>query len=122
MQQRHALGEGALERLAARDEARAAGSRVSVEAYPYGMGSTSIGAFFLAPERLDAWGLTASSIVMLGTGERIADVRRLAELRELDPGATCVVEFLDERQEADRDILRRALAYPDAIVASDATG
>src|SRR4051812_21380719 len=102
------------------DEARAAGSRVTVEAYPYGMGSTSIGAFFLAPERLDAWGLTASSIVMLGSGERIADVRRLAELRELDPGATCVVEFLDERQESDRDILRRALAYPDAIVASDA--
>ena len=102
------------------DEARAAGSRVSVEVYPYGMGSTSIGAFFLAPERLGAWGLTASSIVMLGSGERIADVRRLAELRELDPGATCVVEFLDDRQESDRAILRRALAYPDAIVASDA--
>ena len=102
------------------DEARANGSRVTVEAYPYGMGSTSINAFFLAPDRLDAWGLVPSSIVMLGTGERIADVRRLAELRELDPGATCVVEFLDERQESDRDILRRALAYPDAIVASDA--
>jgi N-acyl-D-aspartate/D-glutamate deacylase len=102
------------------DEARAAGSRVSVEAYPYGMGSTSIGAFFLAPERLDAWGLTASSIVMLGSGERIADVRRLEELREVDPGATCVVEFLDDRAESDRELLRRALAYPDAIVASDA--
>ena len=102
------------------DQARAAGSRVSVEVYPYGMGSTSIGAFFLAPERLDAWGLTASSIVMLGSGERIADVRRLAELREVDPGATCVVEFLDDRQESDRAILRRAMAYPDAIVASDA--
>ncbi|GAA4367618.1 amidohydrolase family protein [Nocardioides caricicola] len=102
------------------DDARTAGSRVSVEVYPYGMGSTSIGAFFLAPERLDAWGLTASSIVMLASGERISDVRRLAELRELDPGATCVVEFLDERDEADRALLRQALAYPDAIVASDA--
>lgn len=102
------------------DDARTAGSRVSVEVYPYGMGSTSVGAFFLAPERLDAWGLTASSIVMLASGERISDVRRLAELRELDPGATCVVEFLDERDEADRALLRQALAYPDAIVASDA--
>jgi N-acyl-D-aspartate/D-glutamate deacylase len=102
------------------DAARAAGSRVTVEAYPYGMGSTSVGAFFLAPDRLPAWGLTPSSIVMVGTGERIADVRRLEEIRELDPGATCIVEFLDERDEADRELLRRALAYPDAIVASDA--
>jgi len=57
---------------------------------------------------------------MLGSGERISDVRRLAELRELDPGATCVVEFLDDRDESDRALLRQALAYPDAIVASDA--
>jgi N-acyl-D-aspartate/D-glutamate deacylase len=102
------------------EEARAAGSRVTVEAYPYGMGSTSVGAFFLAPERLGAWGLTPSSIVMVGSGERIADVRRLEEVREVDPGATCIVEFLDERDEADRDLLRQALAFPDAIVASDA--
>src|SRR6478752_27994 len=88
------------------EEARSAGSRVTVEAYPYGMGSTSVGAFFLAPDRLPAWGLTPSSIVMVGTGERIADVRRLEEIRE--------------RDQADRELLRRALAYPDAIVASDA--
>ena len=30
------------------------------------------------------------------------------------------MEFLDERDEADRELLRRALAFPDAIVASDA--
>jgi Amidohydrolase family len=102
------------------EDARAAGSRVTVEAYPYAMGSTSVGAFFLAPERLSAWGLTPSSIVMVGSGERIADVSRLTEIRELDPGATCMVEFLDERDEADRELLRRALAFPDAIVASDA--
>ncbi|GAA1766789.1 amidohydrolase family protein [Nocardioides hankookensis] len=101
-------------------DARAAGSRVTVEAYPYGMGSTSVGAFFLAPERLPAWGLTPSSIVLVGTGERIADVRRLEEVRTLDPGATCIVEFFDERDERDRELLRRALAFPDAIVASDA--
>ena len=102
------------------EDARAAGSRVTVEAYPYGMGSTSIGAFFLAPERLPAWGLTPSSIVMIGSGERIADVGRLNEIREQDPGATCVIEFLDERDEEDRALLRRALAFPDSIVASDA--
>ncbi len=101
-------------------DATAAGSRVTVEAYPYGAGSTSVGAFFLAPERLPAAGLKPSSIVMLGTGERIEDATRLAEVRALDPGATCIVEFLDERDEADRERLHRALAFPDAIVASDA--
>ncbi|GAA1942372.1 amidohydrolase family protein [Microbacterium deminutum] len=106
--------------LATLEAAQSAGSRVTVEAYPYGMGSTSVGAFFLAPERLSAAGLTPSSIVMLGTGERIADARRLREVRAADPAATCFVEFLDERDEADRARLRSALAYPDAIVASDA--
>lgn len=106
--------------LATLDGAREAGSRVTVEAYPYGMGSTSVGAFFLAPERLAAAGMTPSSIVMLGTNERIADERRLREVREADPAATCFVEFLDERDDADRERLRRALAYPDSIVASDA--
>jgi len=83
-------------------------------------GRTSIGAFFLAPERLGAAGLRPSSIVMLGSGERIADERTLDEIRALDPGATCFVEFLDDREEADRELLRRALAFPDSIVASDA--
>jgi hypothetical protein len=106
--------------LASLDRARAAGSRVTVEAYPYGMGSTSVGAFFLAPERLGAAGMTPSSIIMLGTGERIADADRLREIRATDPAATCFVEFLDERDEADRARLRDALAYPDSIVASDA--
>ncbi|WP_329057995.1 amidohydrolase family protein [Amycolatopsis sp. NBC_01480] len=106
--------------LATLDDARAAGAPVTVEAYPYGTGSTGVGAFFLAPDRLRAAGLAPSNIVLLGTGERIADERRLEEVRALDPAATCLVEFLDERAEADRELLRRALAFPDTIVASDA--
>src|SRR4051794_11963392 len=89
--------------LATLEQARSAGSRVTVEAYPYGMGSTGVGAYFLAPERLSAMGLTPSSIVMLATGERITDASRLTQVRELDPAATCFVEFLDERDEADRE-------------------
>jgi imidazolonepropionase-like amidohydrolase len=106
--------------LAMLDAARSAGSRVTVEAYPYGAGSTSVGAYFLAPERLPAWGITAANLVLVETGERIADDARLREVRRRDPGAECIVEFLDERDEADRALLRRSLAYPDAIVASDA--
>ncbi|MEU0316468.1 amidohydrolase family protein [Nocardioides sp. NPDC006273] len=102
------------------ESSRTAGSDVTVEAYPYGAGSTAIGAFFLAPERLGAWGLVPSSITMVSTGERIASVSRLAELRTTDPGAVCVVHFLDEDSPADNAMLQRALAFPDAIVASDA--
>jgi N-acyl-D-aspartate/D-glutamate deacylase len=100
--------------------ARAAGSRVTVEAYPYGAGSTGIGAFFLAPERLASWGLRPSSLVLLPSGERVADEARLREVREQAPGTPCVVEFLDEGVPQDLALLKSALAYPDAIVASDA--
>lgn len=106
--------------LALLERSRASGSRVTVEAYPYGAGSTAIGAYFLAPDRLPGWGLRPSSLVMTATGERISSATRLAELRAIDPGAECIVEFLDERDPADRGLLHRALAFPDAIVASDA--
>lgn len=106
--------------LALLDSARSAGSPVTVEAYPYGAGSTGVGAFFLAPERLSAWGIRPDSIVLVATGERIADEARLREVRATDPGATCIVEYLDEHDPADRAILARAMAFPDSIVASDA--
>ncbi|MCW2584682.1 MAG: D-glutamate deacylase [Frankiales bacterium] len=109
--------ERVLQTLAA---AQAEGSRVTVEAYPYGAGSTGIGAFFLAPERLPAWGLTPRSLVVVATGERIADEHRLRQLRTEEPGTSVIVELLDEQVEADALLLRRSLEFPGAIVASDA--
>jgi N-acyl-D-aspartate/D-glutamate deacylase len=106
--------------LALLASARAEGSPVTVEAYPYGAGSTGIGAFFLAPDRLAAWGIRPRNIMLVQTGERMADENRLREVRATDPGATCIVEFLDERDPADRAILAKSLAFPDSIVASDA--
>jgi hypothetical protein len=96
------------------------GSRITVEAYPYGSGSTAIGAVFLAPDRLGAWGLSPSDLVLVETGERIADSARLRDLRERDPGAACIVEFLDEGSPDDQRLLEHALAFDDAIIASDA--
>ncbi|WP_433274542.1 amidohydrolase family protein [Actinosynnema sp. CS-041913] len=101
-------------------ETRAEGSRVTVECYPYGAGSTGVGAFFLAPERLPAWGIGPQDIMMVESGERIADVGRLRQLRETDPAALCVVSFLDEEDPVDAGLLHRSLAFPDSIVASDA--
>lgn len=106
--------------LALLERSRSEGSRVTVEAYPYGAGSTGVGAFFLAPERLHAWGLQPSNIIMVGTGERIDSAARLAQVRAADPGAECVVEFLDEDDPGDRSLLHRALAFEDSMVASDA--
>lgn len=102
------------------DMSRTMGSRVTVEAYPYGAGSTAIGAFFLDPDRLAARGLKPTDIVVLESRERLSGLAQLRHLRANDPGAACVVDFLDERQPADRSLLIKALAYPDAIVASDA--
>ncbi|GAB2464869.1 amidohydrolase family protein [Jatrophihabitans fulvus] len=102
------------------DRARAEGSQITVEAYPYGAGTTAIGAAFLTPESLHRWGIGPSSLTVLTTGERVGDEARLLQLRASDPGAPCVVEFLDESNPSDAALLQRALAYPDAIVASDA--
>jgi N-acyl-D-aspartate/D-glutamate deacylase len=102
------------------DRARRLGSRVTLEAYPYGAGSTAIGAAFIAPDRLRMKGMGPSNIIVVETGERVADEKRLLQLRQEDPSAPCLIEFLDERQEADRAMLRRTLGFPDSIVASDA--
>ncbi|WP_236794771.1 amidohydrolase family protein [Amycolatopsis sp. GM8] len=106
--------------LTALERSRADGSRVTVEAYPYGAGSTGIGAAFLSPERLRLKGLGPSSVLMLETGERIADEARLLQVRAENPGAPCILEFLDEDNPAERAMLHRSLAFPDSIVASDA--
>lgn len=102
------------------ERARAGGATMTVETYPYGAGSTGIGAAFLAPERLHVWGLTPSNIVLVNTGERIRDEAQLRHVRATDPGASCIVEFLDDDSATDRALLERSLAFDDSIVASDA--
>ena len=106
--------------LALLDRARREGSRITVETYPYGAGGTGIGSYFLAPERLSIWGIAPSNLIMVATGERVADATRLRQLRASDPAAECIIEFLDEDDPGDRALLRQSLAFPDAIVASDA--
>ena len=99
---------------------QAEGARVTTEAYPYGSGSTAIGAAFLAPERLHERFRSTTSITYLPTGERVADEARLRELRAVDPGGLVIADFLDESEPVDAALLRRSLSFPDAIVASDA--
>ena len=100
--------------------AQAAGSRVTTEAYPYGSGMTGIGAAFLAPERLGERDLSPSSLTYAPTGERVASVGRLRELRATDPGGLVIIDLLSEDDPADRALLMRSLTFPGAVVASDA--
>jgi hypothetical protein len=93
---------------------------VTTEAYPYGAGSTGIGAFFLQPDRLGVLGITPDRIRYMPTGERVADAARLAELQASDPGGLAIIDFFDEDVPAEREVLHRSLLFDDAIVASDA--
>jgi N-acyl-D-aspartate/D-glutamate deacylase len=102
------------------ERAQAAGAHVTAEAYPYGSGMTGIGAAFLAPDRLGERGLAPSSITYAPTGERIASVTRLRELRQADPGGLAIMDLLNEDDPADRELLMRSLTFPGAVVASDA--
>ncbi|TDE16031.1 amidohydrolase family protein [Jiangella asiatica] len=106
--------------LALVDRARSEGSRVSVEAYPYGFAMTAIGAVFFDPDVMAARGRTPDSLVYLKTRERVRDADHLRRLRESDPGGLVVSEYLREDDPHDRGFLLRALSFPDTVIASDA--
>jgi len=96
------------------------GLHITTEAYPYGAGCTGIGAAFLAPKNLVNEAITPEDIRYLPTGERVASVARLDELRALDPGGLAVIDFLRETDPDDLGFLTRALLADDTAVASDA--
>ena len=102
------------------EAAQREGAKVTTEAYPYGAGSTGIGAFFLDPERLPRMKLSPQRIRYMPTGERVADLDRLRELRATDPGGIAIIEFLDENDPHERALLHTPLLFDDSIVASDA--
>jgi Amidohydrolase family len=101
-------------------QAQAAGFQVSTEAYPYGSGMTGIGAAFLAPERLHERELEPMDLTYAPTGEQVASVERLRELRATDPGGLAIIRLLNEDDPADRAVMLTPLLFPGAVVASDA--
>ena len=101
-------------------EAQARGVAITTEAYPYGAGSTVIGASFLDPQQLAANNMSPQSIIYLATGERVASTERLHEIRAVDPGGICILESFDLTDDHQKDLLFEALTYPDAAMASDA--
>ncbi|GAA4735395.1 D-glutamate deacylase [Phytohabitans rumicis] len=99
--------------------ARSRGVRVTTEAYPYGAASTNIGAPFLSPEALASQGRPTTVLTYLATGERVADEARLRQLRADDPGGLVIIDFRDEADPVERDLLLRTLLLTDTVVATD---
>jgi dihydroorotase-like cyclic amidohydrolase len=108
------------EMLDAVASANARGLKVTFEGYPYGAGSTSIGAAFLTPENLANIGIKPSDIVYLRTGKPLASAEELARLRRKNPDGMVLVKFLDEANPRDRRLIDRVICHPQAAVASDA--
>jgi N-acyl-D-aspartate/D-glutamate deacylase len=98
------------------------GLKVTVEAYPYGTGSTVVGAAFFAdsafPERT---GRDYSSIELVQTGHPFADRDELLVAQEEDPGAIVLWHFLDVAiSNRHRDLLDVSVMFPGGAIASDA--
>ena len=102
------------------EKARAHGSRVSTEAYPYGTGMTGLGAAFLDPSLLDRRDITPFAIQHLVSGHRYADAEELTAAREQSKGDLVFVHFLEDNDPTAVDLMTRALVFPDTAIASDA--
>ncbi len=102
--------------------AQAQGLKVTVEAYPYGTGSTVIGAVFFAdpafPERT---GGGYATVETLATGHRFADRDEILAAQAQDPGALVLWHFLDvSANDRHRALLDVSVLFPGGAIASDA--
>lgn len=93
---------------------------VTTEAYPFGAGSTVIGAPFLKPDNLPQVGIQSSNIYYLKTKEHVASNERLREIQSQDPGGHIVVHYLDEKKPEDMKFIDSAILFQDTMIASDA--
>jgi hypothetical protein len=100
-------------------EAQRRGLNITVEAYPYGAGSSVIGAQMFDPAALDSQGTSEKDIFYVPAQRRIESRQELIDARRQDPAATVVIFFLDEEKPEQRSILDMAVLYPDAAIASD---
>ena len=102
-------------------QAQARGLPVTVEAYPYGTGSTVISAsFFAAADFPERTGSGYDSIELIHDGRHLRDRADLLSARKEDPAALVAWHFLDiEGEPAFQDLLDLSVLYPGGIIASD---
>jgi len=98
--------------------AQARGTRVTTEAYPYGGGSTVVGAELFRGNWRERWGgATAADIELNGVPFNDAT---LAEAQAKTPGAWIIAHFMrPDRNPADQDFLDQSVLFPGGAIASD---
>ncbi|MEW6121951.1 MAG: amidohydrolase family protein [Pseudomonadota bacterium] len=104
------------------EQAQARGLPVTVEAYPYGTGSTVVSAsFFAAPDFPERTGTGYGSIELIHSRRHMRDRDDLLSASGADPAALVAWHFLDTAHDAaQQDLLDLSVLYPGGAIASDA--
>ena len=98
--------------------AQARGLRITTEAYPYGAGSTVVGAELFRGNWRERLGGGTSADIELG-GVPFND-STLAEAQAKTPGAWVIAHFMHpDRNAADQDYLDQSVLFPGGAIASD---
>ena len=95
------------------------GLPITVEAYPYGAGSSAVGAEIYRGNWLERWGAPDASSLELN-GQPLTQ-EKIDELQAAEPGAAVVMHFLrPDSSEEDQRLLDLSVLYPGGAIASDA--
>lgn len=102
--------------------AQAQGLKVTVEAYPYGTGSTVISAdFFSDPAFPTRFGTDYGAIEVVASRHRFRDRDELLSAQQENAGALVLIHFLDvAANERHRRLLDVSVLFPGGMIASDA--
>ena len=103
-------------------KAQAQGLPITVEAYPYGTGSTVLAAaFFSDPEFEARNGTGYDSVQRVTDGRRFRDRKELLAAQAEEPSTLVLWHILDiENNPHHRDLLDISVLYPGGAIASDA--
>lgn len=103
-------------------KAQAQGLPITLEAYPYGTGSTVLAAaFFSDPEFVERNGTGYDSVQRVTDGHRFRDREELLAAQAAEPSTLVLWHVLDiENNRHHRDLLDMAVLYPGGAIASDA--
>jgi N-acyl-D-aspartate/D-glutamate deacylase len=103
-------------------KAQEQGLPITVEAYPYGTGSTVLAAaFFSDPKFEERNGLGYDSVQRVADGRRFRDREELLAAQAEEPSTLVLWHVLDiENNQHHRDLLDMAVLYPGGAIASDA--
>lgn len=101
------------------DGAIGQGVNITVEAYPYGAGATSIGAaLFRGPQWQERLGGVKKTDFVSVRGQ--LDEESFDELQADAPGTPVIVHFMNpETNPADQSVIDKSVLYPGGLIASD---